>query len=278
MSDENQQQERSVPKTSEELVSLAQQYFSHEFRNASRGCPSPAAMAKQIESGELPDDALRQHLMACSSCFVTYRECLQESRDMQPITVPLRRRIAVLLRNPWMRVLVPSLPVLLLAVVAVVFYLRPNTTQQNVTHVNSPVEVVNANANAVTTTSPSPVQVDSPTQLDRGTHVARVDLRNYSPQRGSETGQEPAPLQIEQKPTAFTITLPEDSPPGTYSVSILDAFGKQIRTRTSYSADGKKLTATLNLDNLRSRNYRLCVSRSDEPPNCYPIVITNRGK
>lgn len=276
MSDENKQQERSVPETSEELVSLAQEYFSHEFPNSGRGCPSPDAMVKQIESRELPDDDLRKHLLACLTCFVSYQECLQTSRDMQSV-VPLSQRIADFVRNPWMRVLVPSLPVLLLAVVAV-FYLRPKNTQQNVTPVNSPVEVVNANTNAATTASPSRVQVDSPTQLDRGTHVARVDLRNYSPQRGSETGQEPAPLQIEQKPTAFTITLPEESPPGTYSVSILDAFGEQIRTRTSYSADGKRLTATLNLDNLRSRNYRLCVSRSDEPPNCYPIVITNRGK
>jgi hypothetical protein len=277
MSEENQQQERSVPETSEELVSLAQEYFSHEFPNTRRSCPSTGAMVKHIESGELPDDALREHSLACSSCFVTYRERLQKSRHVQPITVAWRQRVADFLHNPWMRVLVPSLPVLLLVVVAV-FYLRPTKPTETVTAVNSPVEVVNANAKAVTTASPSPVQIDSPPQLNRGTHVAQVDLRNYSPQRGSETGQELAPLRIEQKPTALTITLPEDSPPGTYSVSILDAFGKQIRTRTSYSADGKRLTATLNLDNLRSRNYRLCVSRSDEPPNCYPIVITNRGK
>jgi hypothetical protein len=276
MSDESQQQERSVPETSEGLVSLAQEYFSREFPNSGRGCPSPSEIAQQIESGQLPDNGLRKHLLACSSCFVTYRECLQKSRDMQPALVPLRRRIADFLHNPWMRVLVPSLPVLLLAVVA--FYLRPTNSHQNVTSVNPPVELVNANANAVTTASPSPVQIDSLTQLDRGTHVARVDLRNYSPRRGSETGAEPPPLQIEQKQTAFTITLPEDSPPGAYSVSILDAFGKQIRTRTPYSADGKRLRATFDLDNLRSRNYRLCVSRSDEPPNCYPIVITNRGK
>ncbi len=277
MSDENQQQERLVPETSEGLVSLAQEYFSREFPNSGRGCPSPSEIARQIESGQLPDNALRKHLLACSSCFVTYRERLEKSRDMQPAPVPMRRRIADFLHNPWMRVLVPSLPVLLLAVVAV-FYLRPTNTQQNVTSVNSPIEVVNANANAVTTASPLPVQIDSPTQLDRGIHLARVDLRNYSPRRGSETGAEPPPLQIEQKPTAFTITLPEDSPPGAYSVSILDAFGKQIRTRTAYSADGKRLMATLNLDNLRSLNYRLCVSRSDEPPNCYPVLITNRGK
>jgi hypothetical protein len=277
MSDENQRQQESVPETPEELVSLAQEYFSHEFPDSRDGCPSPGEIVRQIEAGELPDNALRKHLLACSRCFVTYRDCLQTSRDMQPVLGPGRRRISELVRNPWVRILIPGLPLLLVALLAV-FYFRPKNGQERVTSVNAPVEVMNSNASAVTTGSPSPVQVAPSNQIGRATHVARVDLRNYSPQRGNETGGEPPALQIEQEPTAFTITLPEGSPPGTYSVSILDAFGKPIKTRISYSADGKRLTAILNLDNLRNQKYRLCVSRSDEPPNCYPIVITNRGK
>lgn len=287
MSNGNPRQDKSVPETPDKLVSLAEEYFSHEFPNTGRGCPSPSEIAKQIESGQLPDDAFRKHMLSCSPCFVTYRERLQKSRDLNPVVVPLRRRLSDWLRDPWLRVLVPSLPVLLLVLVGL-FYLR-SKNQEKMTAVNAPVEVVNApvevvNANAntnsggLTTASPSPLQVDSPNQPDRATHVARVDLRNYSPRRGNETGEEPSPLQIEQKPTAFTITLPDGSPPGTYSVSILDAFGKPVKTRTSHSVDGKRLTATLNLDNLQSRSYRLCVSRADEPPNCYPIVIANRGR
>jgi hypothetical protein len=277
MSDNNQRQQETVPETSEELVSLAQEYFSHEFPNSAQRCPSWGEIVELIESGKLPDEALRRHLLTCSSCFATYKGRLQEARELQPVVAPWRRRISELLRKPSLRILVPSLPVLLLVLVAI-FYLRPKKPQDNVTFVEPPVEVVNANANVVSTSSPSPVPVDSSNQLDRRTLVARVDLRNYLLQRGNEPGEEPPPLQIEQKTTAFTITLPEDSPPGTYSVSILDAFGKSIRTRSSYSADGKRLSATLNLDNLRNQKYRLCVSRSEEPPNCYPIVITNRGK
>jgi hypothetical protein len=276
MSDNNQRQEKSVPETPEELVSLAQEYFSHEFPNSGRNCPSPGEIVKLIESGKLPDDALREHLLSCSRCFVTYRERLQRSRDMQQVGGSLRRRLSELVRDPWVRVLIPSLAVLSVAVLAV-FYFRPKNLQEKMT-VTSPVQVVNANTNVVTTASPSPVQIDPSNQIEKGTHVARVDLRNYSSQRGNETSEEPAPLRIEQKPTAFTITLPEGSPSGTYSVSILNAFGKAITTRTSYSVDGKRLTATLNLDKLRNQKYRLCVARSDEPPNCYPIVITNRGK
>ena len=283
MSNDNHQQEKPRPETTEELVSLAVEYFSNEFPDSAHGCPSPGEIAAQIESGQLPDDALRKHLLACSGCFVTYRERLQRLREMQPAAVPLRRRIAELLRNPWLRVLVPTLPVILLAAVAALYF-RPNSPQEQVQVGNSPAEVVNTNANAVTTASPSRAQVEAVKQGDeinqpeRATHVARIDLRNYSPRRGNETGAEPPPLQIEQEPTAFTITLPEGSPSGSYSVSILDAFGKPVKTRTSSSIDGKRVTAILNLDNLKSRNYRLCVSRSDEPPNCYPIVITNRGK
>jgi hypothetical protein len=277
MSDKNQRREKAVPETPEELVSLAQEYFSNEFPNSGRGCPSPIEIGKQIESGQLPDDALRKHLLACSSCFVRYRERLQTSRDRQSVVALLRRRISELGHYPWLRILVPSLPVILIAVIAVIYF-RPRNTQDKVTSVNQPVEVVDANANSVTTASPEPLRIDSANNIERATHVARVDLNDYSLQRGNETGEEPRALQIERTPTAFTIRLPEGSPPGTYSVSILDAFGKSIKTRTSHSADGKRLTATLNLASLKNQKYRLCVSRADEPPNCYPVVITSRGK
>jgi len=276
MSDNGRQHEEAVPETPEEMVSLAKEYFSNEFPDSDRDCPSPIDLIKQIESGRLPDDALRQHLLACSSCFVKYGEHLQRSCDVQPVVVPSRRRISEFTHYPWLRILGPSLAVLLLAVIAVIYF-RPKNVQEKTTLVNQPVEVVNANANVITTVPSPPVRIDSSKDIERATHVARVDLRSYSPQRGNKTDDEPTTLQIEQKPTAFTITLPEGSPPGTYSVSLLDAFGKSIKSRTSYSADGKRLTATLNLDNLRMQKYRLCVSRSDEPPNCYPIVITSRG-
>lgn len=277
MSDDNRQQEKSVPETPEELVTVAQEYFSHEFPNSGRDCPSPGEIVELIESGKLPDDALREHLLVCSRCFATYRERLQRSRDMQPAVGSLRQRISELVHDPWLRVLGASFPVLLVTVIAV-FYFRSNNPQEKVTAVNSPVQAANANSNIATNASPTPVQNDPATKIERATHVARIDLRNYSPQRSGEASEEPPPVQLEQKPTAFTITLPEDSPPGTYTVSVLDAFGKVIKTRNSYSADGKRLTATLNLDNLGNQKYRLCVSRSSEPPNCYPVVITNRGK
>jgi hypothetical protein len=276
MSDNNHKQE-TVPETSAELIPLAQEYFSHEFPGSGPACPSQGEIVELIEAGKLPDDALRAHLLACSRCFVTYKERLQRSRDMQPVVAPLRRRISEFAHYPWLRILVPSLPILLIAVIAVIYF-SPKNTQENVTSVNQPVEVVNANANGVTAASPSPARINSSNDVERATHVARLDLRSYSPQRGNAVGAEPRALRIEQKPTAFTITLPENSPPGRYAVSIVDAFGKTITTRNSHSVDGKRLTATLNLDNLKSEKYRLCVSRSDEPPNCYPIVITSRGK
>jgi hypothetical protein len=277
MGNRNQQQERSVPETPEELVSLAQEYFSHEFPNSDSNCPSPSELARLIKSGELPDDALREHLLVCSRCFLTYTEGLQRSHDTQPAVGSLRLRITELLHKPWVRVLVASFPVLLLIVLAV-FYFGSKNPQDKVTSINPPVEVVNANANVVTTTPPPPAQIDHSTKTEKATHVARIDLRNYSPQRGSETGEEPPPVKTERKATTFTITLPEDSPAGTYSVSIVDAFGKVTMIRDSHTADGKKLTVTMNLDNLRNQMYRLCVSRSSEPPNCYPIVIISRGK
>jgi hypothetical protein len=276
MSGNHEQRYKSVPDRPEDLVSLAQEYFSHEFPSSGHVCPSLGEIVQVIESGKLPDDALRGHLLTCSRCFVTYKERLQESRDMQPV-VPVRQHLFEFTHYPWLRILVPSLPILLIAAIAVIYF-RPRNTQEKATSINQPVEVVNANTNVVTDASPSPERIAPWKNTERATHVARVDLRNYSPQRGNIGGPEPPPRQIEQKPTAFTITLPERSPTGPYSVSIVDAFGKTIKTRRSYSVDGKRLTTTLNLSNLKSQKYRLCVSRSDEPPNCYPVVITSRGK
>lgn len=277
MSDNDQRQQVTVPETSEELVSLAQEYFSHEFPDPSQRCPSPGEIVELIESGRLPDEALRGHLFTCSRCFVTYKERLQKSRDMQPVIAPVRQHRFAFAHYPWLRILAPSLPVFLIATIGVIYFRsRPSNTQEGVTSVNRRVEVGNANENVVA--APSPERTAPSNNIETARHIARVDLRNYSPQRGNVAGADPPPLQIEEKPTAFMITLPERSPTGRYSVSIVDAFGKTIKTRTSYSVDGKRLTATLNLNNLKSEKYRLCVSRSDEPPNCYPVVITSRGK
>jgi hypothetical protein len=278
MSEKQQQQEKSSPETPEELVSLAQEYFSHDFPNSGGGCPTTLEIARQIEAGQLPDESLREHLFGCSKCFVVYRERLQKSREMQPVVTSLRRPITYLVRGPGVRILVPSLSALLVALLALFYFSSKNSPEKG-TLVNSPGEVVNANANTVTSATHSPAQpLPSPQNERAAPQVARVDLTDYSLQRGNEPGEEPAPIQIERKSTAFTITLPDGSPPGTYSISILNAFGKSIKSRTSYSADGKRLTAILDLNNLRNQQYRLCVSRSDEPPNCYPIVISNRGK
>ena len=277
MSDNHEQQNNSVPERLEELVSLAQKYFSHEFPKSGHGCPSPSEIVEVIESGRLPEDALLEHLLMCSRCFKTYKEHLQRSRDFQSGTDFLPQRNSVWVHFQWVRILVPSLSALFIVAIAVI-YLRPKNPQEKVTLVNRAVEVANANAGVVTTPSPSPERTEPANNIERATHVARVDLRNYSPQRGRDPGVEPPPIQIGQKPTAFAITLPQGSPPGRYAISIVNAFGETIKERTSYSVDGKKVTAILNLDNLRSQKYRLCVSRSDEAPNCYPVVITSRGK
>src|SRR5688572_11355688 len=218
MSNDKQRQENSVPETPEELVFQAQQYFSHDFPKSGRSCPTSADLEKQIESGELPNDSFRQHLLACSACFVAFKEQLQESRSKQPVVGSLRRPVSELIRDPWVRILVPSFSALLIALLAFLYFASKNKPEE-VTAVNAPVDVVNGNANTLTTVAHSPVQIHPSPQVEEAPQVAQVDLRDYSPQRGNEPGEEPAAMQFEPKPTAFTITLPEGSPPGTYSVS-----------------------------------------------------------
>ena len=276
MSDNNRRHEESIPETPEEFVSLARDYFSNEFQtHVGEDCPSYIEIQNVIKSGTLPPDSLREHLFACSVCFVTYRELLQKERQVKNARAPIWHKAAWLLavRRP---LIVTAMVLMALAIAAVIYFtLRPR--QEIITSVNQTSESVPANPTP--SVSPSTSQANAPKQsVEEVTSVAQVDLQSYSLRRGTEPGQEQTPLEVRQGTTRFAITLPQNSPAGSYSVSVVDAFGNAIQSRTAHSSDGANLTTTLNLSKVRKENYRLCVSRLDEPPNCYPILITKRGK
>jgi hypothetical protein len=72
--------------------------------------------------------------------------------------------------------------------------------------------------------------------------------------------------------TRFLLTLPEGSPKGAYTVSVVDAYGMPLITRADTSPDGKMLKTVLDMEGLRGK-YRLCISRQGEAPDYYPVVV-----
>jgi hypothetical protein len=278
MSREEQNPELFNSETPDEFISVAREYFAGDFPNPERkGCPRRAEIEKSIKSGVLPDDDLRQHLFACSECFVLYREILVAPRELKPAQSGFWQRVTAFVRERPVLAWAPGL-VALLAVIAVPVYIAMRSPQpRNIMSQEQPVSQVRDSGSSPVVT-PSPLSpAPAPTQnqpVQESVHVARLDLRDYSPHRGGAEGQNEQSLQVRPGQTLFAITLPEGSPAGSYSVSLLDAFGKTMRTRTVNTPDGKKLTTTLNLHNLRDQKYRICVSRTNEPPNCYPILVT----
>jgi hypothetical protein len=68
------------------------------------------------------------------------------------------------------------------------------------------------------------------------------------------------------------LRLLEGSWGGSYTISVVDAFGKPLAVARAKS-DGRTLTASLDLGFLTTKKYRLCVSRDGEAPDCYLISV-----
>ena len=270
MKREEQQPSLHIPETPDELISSARDYFASDFPNPERrGCPRQAEIEKSIKLRELPDDELRAHLLACSDCFVLYRQLLDVHREL-PL-VPLRRRFVDWVWQRRVFILAPSLVALLLIAI-VALYVKTRSPQNSSSSAQHSTSAGSINLSTTVTPTPAPA-VARDNSVQEPVHVARVDLRDYTLRRGAGE-QEQSPLHVSARQTLFAITLPKGSPAGAYSVLLLDAFGKTVRTRSAQSSDGDKLSTTLNLQNLTEKKYRLCVVRMDEPPICYPILIT----
>lgn len=243
MSRADHQQDPLTTEATDEFVSFAREYFAGDFPNPERkDCPPPAALNAAIKSGKLPDDSLRSHLFGCSECFSLYQQLLETHRQMEP-AVPFWRRASEFIFAR--RVLIMSTAsVVLVAVVSAVLFINLKTSQNHVTSVNQPEDVT------------PPV-----TRSAQNESATRIDLRR---------GNESSPLHVKSGTIAFAITLPEGSPAGAYSVSLLDAAGKTLHSLSASSPDGKQLSTTLNVP--ENQKLRLCVSHANDPPICRPIT------
>src|SRR6476659_6076023 len=143
MSDNNQRWEKSISDTPEEFVSLARDYFSNEFQNhVGEDCPPYSEIQNVIKSGTLPPDGLREHLFACSVCFVTYRELLQKERQVKNARAPIWHKAAWLLAVRRPLVITAGVLVLMALAIATVTYFTLRRRQETITSLNQTSESV----------------------------------------------------------------------------------------------------------------------------------------
>jgi len=107
--------------------------------------------------------------------------------------------------------------------------------------------------------------------------------RGASGTGGAKSSEEPDEATSGEKVISLPATraslvlqLPETGAPGKYNVSLINAFGHPLLSKTAFSSDGAKLRVTLDLRRVPPKKYRLRLWRKGEAPAFYDVVLGAR--
>ena len=292
------------PASPEDLTEFARKYFAEDFPNSARdGCPPADTFDKLLAARGLPGEALRGHLFGCSECFREYAAALRRHRAEAPaVTVSAWTRIARLVG----RVPVPALAALTAALVlcfgAIALWLNgpgnsPTSSRADANLSAPPSPIVREAAQGAAPT-PSPERGSTESRAAGSSSQAKdipravnvlprspvaaslvtIDLAGYVLLRAGDGGEATA-AQTSLPPAEcrLRILLPEGSPAGLYRVGVVDAFGVERAGEKIAAAQNGRLKVTLNLRDLPGCKCRLRISRGNEAPTYYPILVTDRG-
>ncbi|MGH9937604.1 MAG: hypothetical protein ACREAM_15250 [Blastocatellia bacterium] len=273
----------------EQLIAFGREYFATDFPNPARvGCPSPAALETLARSGDLPDDELCDHLFGCSECFRAYRAALEAGRATAPA-------VAVSWRSEWRERMAAvfalkyafALTVILLAVSGAVWLAwrdkaiptaprmaqlqpQPSAAISGPANEEQPLrnEAPGKRADKKTSTPPRARRAPEPLQVFEDDLDESVPLRGF-PASGALAEAKP----LRQERAMFKLNLPENSRPGVYHVSIVNAAGRSLRTQRASSADGVNLKLEFDLRGLAAGSYHLRLARQGVTLANRPVKI-----
>jgi hypothetical protein len=288
----------------DELVAFAQAFYATEFPNTEgSGCPPAEELHALARVGALPDTQQREHLFQCSECFRLFRSKKMGLRPpallKAPWWQPLRTLLSGVTSHPRLAT-VGVLGLILFVAVAGTVWLKGGITSEVAMNTTSPVGSVTPpipktvfpepkvtaqhGGEAASTNGTEAGQNLHPRRSrssattahrKRALRVVDIDLdgedlsRSVDDQRGERLA-----FNLVAERQRLRLRLPEGSRGGRYTISVLDAFGKSLAA-AKVKANGKTLTATLDLGTLTTKKYRLCVSRDGEAPDCYLIGVVN---
>ncbi|HST21063.1 MAG TPA: hypothetical protein VLR90_08100 [Blastocatellia bacterium] len=140
--------------------------------------------------------------------------------------------------------------------------------------------------------SSEPQSKNTPVPNKRASHISRsqgggvkpqqliaqvsIDLEEHARLRAVDV--EEKPINLPQSRARLLLNMPEGSSKGLYTVSITDAFGDPLLSKTAASPDGKSLRVILDTSGLQEKKYVFCISRKGEIPDCYALLITRMNK
>ncbi|MCI0389334.1 MAG: hypothetical protein MOB07_11305 [Acidobacteria bacterium] len=270
----------------DEIVTLARRYYARGFPNPERrGCPPAGEIVKVVSRRRAPDNALREHLFECSECFGEYRQALAQIRND---VVGWERLVSILSLKR-----VSTLAVILLSLFfagALIWRGRtPDTGNERVTRSNAsgdqsatPVATPNKTDDPLTAETAKPQvkrravggESRSSGRPESSVETIEVDLDNYPVFRRSQ--EEKPPVVLPAIRARLVLRLPETGAAGKYTVSLIGAFGRVLLSEPALSPDGAKLQVTLDLRRVTPKKYRLRLTRKDEAPAYYDVIVRRR--
>lgn len=288
----------------EEVVAFAQAYYSTEYTNNERGdCLPGESLRAFVRSGALPDAQLRAHLFKCPKCFRLYRSVRVSQRPSEavrePWWQPLRNAVASVTAHPAFAI-AGVMCLVLAGTFGALIWRAVDETPELAKHIppqeGSATKAAPQYDGVGISPSPDGRKVTPPEKSVN----ARPEVRPHGDNKGKRVAREASPRVIEinlgeesllrdvetagsaqrvitlpPERQRLRFRLPEGSPRGRYSVSIIDVFGKSEAAATANS-DGRSLTVDLDLSGLTSKKYRLGVGRVGEAPDYYLISMGNR--
>jgi hypothetical protein len=253
-----------------EILETTRDHITKDFPNPQReGCPARGGVFNSFRSGKVPKAEDRAHILSCSECFNEYQTQLAEYRAAKTVSENTGELAW------WPRIAIPALAFGLLSVVIVItvwkFSAGPRVNENVISHTNE------ATASPPPLPSPSSTKPEHESQKQSASPMialnqATIDFEQATALR-QQTPQQSKPISLSATPYALLIKLPENSPRGSYTVTLNDAFGKSVRSKTAVSPNGKTVRVTFNLTDLNSGGYSICVTREQEVPSCLPVTV-----
>lgn len=254
-----------------EALKTTRAHIAEDFPNPQRaGCPARGSVFNSFRNGKMPNAEDRAHILSCSECFNEYQIQLAEYRVAKQVPENSGRLAW------WPHIAIPALAfgLLLMAVAITVwkFSAGPRTDENVVSNTNGVTGSPTPPLPSPSSTKPEDESQKPPTTPVIALNQATIDFEQATALR-RQAPQQSKPISLPATPHVLLIKLPENSPRGSYTVTLNDAFGKSVRSKTTASANGKTVKVNFNLTGLNSGGYSICVTREQEVPSCLPVTI-----
>lgn len=266
----------------EAFVASAQEHFASAFPNPQReGCPAPRVIQAVVRAERFPDDTLQAHLFGCSECFNEYRAFVRTWRVEKELTADTASGWRSVLGVLWnWRILAGATATALLLSAGWLFWRTSAPQSDQVRSQPNPTASVvaeNIQPEPVGITAPTPSETERRSSDKETLMATNRNLNEYrslgSQRRGGNEAE--TPIQLPRAHVQLLLTLRENSPAGSYRVSLFEA-GRKRDAVIARSRNGRTLQVVLDLRRVVGTQARLSIERTNQPdfaPDEYSLVI-----